>query len=461
MIDNPLSLRDAASPPTDPVTPTLFPLPPPVAPRSGPVASPTPADPKRGARLREAQRSQISWGRIDLDATLADDQPARVIWAVVERLDLSALYAAIEARDEVAGAPAIDPKILLALWVYATSEGEGSARELWRLTQVHAAYRWICGGVEVGYHTLSDFRSQQAEVIDGLITQVLGLLLQQDLVDLSRVAQDGTRVRASAGTSSFRREQTLDALMTAAREHLEAVTREAADPAISVRRAAARKRGARERLARLEAALQQVPEVTETKKRSGAKDATVRVSTTDPEARVMKMGDGGFRPAFNMQFATTTDAARVIVGVDVTNRGSDMGQTTPMLNQIEKRTGVRPDEMLVDGGYTQHEAIGQAADHGTTFYAPLPKPREGDRRDPHVPREGDNEAVGAWRQRMATEEAKAIYKQRAATAETVNADAKQHRGLDSLSIRGRDKVLGSACLFALTYNILRLLSLGG
>lgn len=464
MPDNPPSPEDATAPATDPVTPTLFPLPPPEL--QSPVASLTSvadstlADPKRGARLREAQRNQICWGRIDLGATLADDHPARAIWAVVERLNLSELYAEIAARDGVAGASVIDPKILLALWIYATSDGEGSARELWRLTQMHDAYRWICGGVDVGYHTLSDFRSQQTKVIDDLITQVLGLLMQQNLVDLSRVAQDGTRVRASAGASSFRRAETLAELMVEARAHLEAVTREATDPAISAGRAAARKRGARERLARLEAALQQVPALTETKKRSGAKDATVRVSTTDPEARVMKMGDGGFRPAFNIQFATTPDKARAIVGIDVNNMGSDMGQSTPMLDQIEERTGVRPTEMLIDGGYAQHDAIDHAAEYGTTVYAPVPKPREGDNRDPNVPREGDSVAVGAWRKRMGTDEAKAIYKQRAATAETVNADAKQHRGLDKLSVRGRDKALGSAGLFALTYNILRLLSLG-
>jgi transposase len=163
-------------------------------------------NPKQGARLREAERSQISWGPIDLGATLAEDHPARSIWAVVERLNLSALYSQIEARDEVAGAPVIDPKILLALWVYATSEGEASAREIWRLTTLHDAYRWICGGVEVGYHTLSDFRSQQGKVVDGLITQVLALLMKQGLVELSRVAQDGTRVRVrSVGSRHCRR----------------------------------------------------------------------------------------------------------------------------------------------------------------------------------------------------------------------------------------------------------------
>ena len=440
-----------------PDEPTLFALPP----AAPPAAAAVLAEPKRGARLRQAQRGQIGWGRIDLNAQLPEEHPARAIAAVIERLDLSALYQTIEARDELAGAPAIDPPILLGLWVYATSEGEGSTREIWRLTQVHAAYRWICGGVEVGYHTLSDFRSQQGEILDELITQVLALLMQQDLVDLSRVAQDGTRVRARAGAASFRREQTLQALMQEARDHLEAVTREATDPALSARRAAARKRGAQQRLERLEAAVKQIPEVTETKKRSGAKDATVRVSTTDPDARVMKMGDGGFRPAFNVQFATTADEARVIVGVEVTNRGSDAGRSTPMLEQIEQRTGVRPAEMLLDGGYAQHEAIDRAAEQQVTLYAPVPKPRKGDTRDPHAPREDDSEAVAAWRQRMDTEEAKEIYKQRAATAETVNADAKEHRGLDRLAVRGLDKVGGSASLFALTYNILRLITLGG
>ena len=430
---------------TDAEQPALFPEP---SPRTeSPRSRTAPSDPKRGVRLREAHRDQIAWGRIDLNAQVTDDDPVRSIWAIVERLELAALYVPIEARDEVAGAPAIDPKILLALWINATSDGEGSAREIARLTRLHAAYRWLCGGVAVGYHTLSDFRSQRSDVFDDLITQVLALLMQQGLVDLNRVAQDGTRVRASAGASSFRRADSLEALMQQARAHLEAVTREAADPAISARRAAARQRGARQRLERLDAALAQVAEVTATKQRSGAKDATVRVSTTDPDARVMKMGDGGFRPAFNVQFATTTDAARVIVGVDVSNRGSDMGQSTPMLAQIEARTGVRPAEMLLDGGYTQHDAIEAAADQGVTVFAPVPKPRGGDTRDPHVARDGDSPAVAEWRERMGTDAAKQIYKQRAATAETVNADAKTHRGLDSLPVRGLGKVLGSAtCL---------------
>ena len=174
----------------------------------------------------------------------------------------------------------------------------------------------------------------------------------------------------------------------------------------------------------------------------------------------MKMGDGGFRPAFNVQLATTTDAARVIVGVEVTPRGSDMGQAPPMLEQIKRRTGVRPAEILIDGGFVDHASIDQATKDGTTVYGPVPKPRKGDTRDPHAPREEDSEAVAAWRERMGTDEAKSIYKQRAATAETANADAKEHRGLDSLNVRGRNRALGVACLFALTYDILRLIALG-
>ena len=176
-----------------------------------------------------------------------------------------------------------------------------------------------------------------------------------------------------------------------------------------------------------------------------------------PSARLF---EGGFRPAFNVQFATTTDKARVIVGVDVINRGSDAGQSMPILAQIEKRTGVRPSEILVDGGYAQHAAIDDAKDREVTFYAPVPRPRKGDDRDPHAPRADDSAAVAAWRERRATEEAKSIYKPRAATAETVNADAKQHRGLDTLTVRGLPKVLASATLFALTYDILRVIAVG-
>ena len=394
----------------------------------------SPVQPERDVRVKRAQRGQITWGRVDLDAEVPAGHAVRAIAAVVDQLDLRAFYADVRARGETAGAAAIDPKILLGLWIYATSEGVGSGRELARLV---------------------------------LVTQVLARLMKHDLIDLHRVAQDGTRIRASAGAASFRSGDTLERLMLEARAHLAEVTAAATDPALTARRAAMMAQVARERLARLEQALAELPVVAAIKKKSGAKDATPRVSTTDPDARVMKMPDGGFRPAFNVQLATTTDAARAIVGVTVTNRGSDQGQARPMLDQIVARTGVRPAELLVDGGYAGHDSIDQVTAAGVTIFAPVPTPRvkAGEQPaappiDPHHPRPDDSAAVADWRIRMGTDDAKQIYKQRAATAETVNADAKAHRGMAATPLRGIDKVTGSACLFVLTYNILRLISLG-
>ena len=393
------------------------------------------------------------------------DHEVRAIAAIVDKLDLRGLYADVRARGETAGAPATDPKILLGLWVYATSDGVGSGREIARLVELHAAYRWLCGGVAVAYHRLNDFRSDHGDVFSELVTQLLARLMKHDLIDLHRVAQDGTRIRASAGAASFRSGDTLERLMTEARAHLVEVTRAATDPALTARNAATMARVAQDRLVRLEHALAELPDVAAIKKKSGAKDATPRVSTTDPDARVMKMPDGGFRPAFNVQFATTTDTVRAIVGVSVTNRGSDQGQATPMLEPIEARTGVRPTELLVDGGYPSHDAIDQATAAGVTLYAPVPKPRGKPSEtpdqppiDPHLPKPGDSDAVAAWRVRMGTDDAKQIYKQRAATAETVNADAKAHRGMAATALRGLNKVTGNACLFALTYNILRFIA---
>ena len=431
--------------------------------RAGPSC---PVHPERDVRVKRARRSQLGWGRVDLDAEVPADHPVRAIAAVVDQLDLRGLYADVRARGETAGAAAIDPKILLGLWIYATSDGVSSGREIARLVELHAVYRWLCGGVEVAYHRLNDFRSDHGDRFDDLVTQILARLMKHDLIDLHRVAQDGTRIRASAGASSFRSSNSLDRLMLEARAHLAAVTAEAADSALTARRAATMARVAQDWLARLEHAVAELPDVVAIKKKSGAKDTTPRVSTTDPDARVMKMPDGGFRPAFNIQFATTTDAARAIVGVSVTNRGSDQGQAMPMLAQIEARTGRRPAEILLDGGYPSHDTIDQVTAAGVTLYAPVPAPRvkadpppDQPPIDPHLPRPGDSDAVAAWRIRMATDDAKQIYKLRAATAETVNADAKAHRGMAATALRGLDKVAGSACLFVLTYNILRFITL--
>lgn len=410
------------------------------------------------ARLKCADRSQLSFAR-SFDEVLPGDHVARSIWKIVEHLDLSALYKRIRSRQGNAGAPAIDPKITLALWVLATSEGEGSAREIAELCRRHDAYRWMCGGVSVRAHHLSDFRSENGKVFSSLITQVVSVCLKHGLCDLSRVAQDGTRVRASAGAASFRRGQTLEELRGLAQEHLDEVLRDAGNQEHTAVRRAARERGARDVLARIDAAIAELPQVAELKAKRKSEEEP-RVSTTDEKARVMRMPDNGFRPAYNVQLAATVDRARLIVGVDVSNSGSDTGLATPMMEQIEDRFGQRPTELLADSAYASHDEIDALHIEGTTLVAPFKKQRKGTR-PPTEARDTDSPAVADWRARMQTDDAKAALRLRGATIECVNADGKQHRGLDTAPIRGPAKVLGWATLFALTYNILRVISLVG
>jgi transposase len=410
-------------------------------------------------RLVTVNRRQVQLRPCDLEGLLASDHRARLVWEVVERLDLSGFYAQISARGSEPGRPAIDPKILVTLWLYATSDGVGQARELGRLGELHDAYRWSCGGVRVNHHTLSDFRVAHEGALDELFTQVLGVLLHQGAVQLKRVAHDGMRVRASAGKSSFRRRASLERCLEQAREHVGDVKQAAATSAEGGdrRRPQAAARAARERAARVQRALDELQPVeaakAATKDKKRAREA--RASTTDAEARLMRMSDGGFRPAYNVQFATDTGSG-VIVGVGV-NRGNDAGQLEPMLADIDRRTGHHPEDYLVDGGFVKVESVEHAAAQGVAVYAPVPTPKKAS--DPYAPRRGDSPAVRAWRARMGTEEAKSIYKERAASAELTNADLRQWRGLDKLVVRGLRKVQCVALWAALTHNLLRWLAL--
>lgn len=413
---------------------------------------------KADTRVRCAERHQVRMVTFALDELLPDDHPARLVWEYVEGVDVSALYGPIRSVEGRAGRSAVDPKILLALWLYATVDGVGSAREVDRLCRDHAAYQWICGGVSMNYHTLSDFRVGHTAFLDELLTRSVAGLMHEGLVTLNRVAQDGMRVRASAGASSFRRRATLESCLAEAREQVQALRAEvASDPAgANERRQAARLRAAQERSERIANALAQLPDV-EAKKKPDEK-TKARASTTEPDARVMKMGDGGFRPAHNVQFATTTEG-QVITGVDVGNIGSDQGQMSRMVEQHKERYGETPDEMLVDGGFAKKEDIERvsAPENGTTVYAPVQKPKTDDR-DPHLPRPGDSATIAAWRRRMGTDAAKAVYKERASTAECVNAIAR-NRGLRHFLVRGLKKVRAVVLLYALAHNLLRAVTL--
>jgi transposase len=408
-------------------------------------------------RLRTVDRQQVI-PSMPLEDLLDTDHQARLVWDFCKSLDLSPLYDAVRSRVGGPGHPAIDPLICAALWLYATLEGVGSARALARLCSQHHAFRWLAGGVSVNHHTLADFRVAHLDFLDGLLTRSVAVLREQDLVDLNRVAIDGMRVRACAGAASFRRKATLE-------EHLEEAKHQVArlkeemddDPAAASRRqAAARERAARERRQRLDEALGRMPEL-EAKKKADERHKA-RASTTDPEATVMKMADGGYRPAYNVQYAAATDG-QVIVGVGVMTTGSDMGQITPMLDQVEARTGERPKEALADGGFAKHQDMEEAQALGTTAYVPVPEPKD-ETRDRFEPLPDDSPVIAEWRRRMKGDEAKEIYKGRAATVECVNAQARNH-GLIRLLVRGVQKVKAVALWHAVAHNVRRWFSLRG
>lgn len=409
----------------------------------------TPAPP----RVQRPDRRQVELRPLDLEALLPDDHRARVVWAFVEGLDLTPFYAAIKAVEGQAGRPPIDPAILMALWLYATLEGVGSARAVARLCEEHHAYRWLCGGVSVNYHTLADFRVGHPEVLDGVLTTSVAALLAAGVVELTRVAQDGVRVRASAGGGSFRRAARLQQYLTAAAAQVAALRDQVeADPgALSRRQAAARHRAAEERRQRVTAALAQLPALEARRRKAGVK-GPARLSTTDPDARVMKMPDGGYRPAFNAQFMTTTQG-QIIVGVAVTNAGTDHGQLHPMVEQVQQRYGQAPTEVLADGGYVDLDDLrALAAARGCQVYAPPPGRADPTRAERPCWRP-DDAMVAEWRQRMYRAAGQAVYRERGATSECINAQAR-NRGLRHLLVRGLRKVRAVLLWFALAHNLL-------
>lgn len=435
-----------------------------------PVVEPPPRPKTRRSQARVVRpvRNQIEMVPRALDASLADDHPARAIWAYLEQVDLEDFYSSIDVIEGEAGRPASDPQVLLALWLLATSEGVGSARRLARLCDQHDAYRWLRGGVPINYHMLADFRVEHRRALDELLTQLLATLLSAGLVSLHRVAQDGMRVRASAGAASFRGKAGLDNALTQARGQVRRLGHaiHAPDAELTRRQRAAYDRAAREREARVAEALALLPEVAAVKQRQKytldqprrERVSEPRVSTTDPEARVMHMPDGGFRPAYNVQLATAADS-QVIVGVAISTRGSDQGEALPMAEQVAERTGQYPAEYLVDGGYVKRDDITTLERRGASVYAPLRPPRTlTSGREAATPRADDSAEVIAWRTRMETEAAKTIYKQRGATAECLNAHVRRY-GVLQFGVRGVDKVLSVMLLVAITHNLLRWIAL--
>jgi transposase len=422
-----------------------------------------------GVRYLKADRSQLSWDLLDLEALLAADHRARVVWAFVETLDLRVFYAAIRSLEGGAGRPPADPKVLLALWLYATLEGVGSARELDRLVTRDLAYRWLAGGVPMNYHGLADFRVDWADELDRLLTESVTALMAEGLVSLEEIAVDGTKVRASAGAGSYTRGGRLERLEAAAKARIEALKAEVqADPAAASRRKqAAQARAAREvvdKAAKARAALEKLRKEKQAREKTHGKEEKARgepsVSLSDLEARRMRFADGQVRPAYNIQTAAEP-LTGVVVSVSASERRNDQGLALPMLEALAGRYGRTPRRLLLDQGYASQDDIVAAEAHpqgAVTVYSPPPDEKPDDELKPggaarrRAKRAKEPDAVKAWRARMQTDEARQIFRRRK-LIERVHAHYK-NRGMGVLTVRGRLKAWAVALWHALANNLI-------
>jgi transposase len=318
--------------------------------------------------IRPINRQQMSWRAVDVERLIGEDHRARAIWTLVGRLDLSRFYETIESSAEEGGRPAIDPQLLISLWVYAYSEGIGSAREVARRCEFDPAFQWLTGLEEVNYHTLADFRVERQKELDELFTQVLAALSKEGLITLEQVMQDGTKIKALASTRSYQREGTIREHLKWARKRVEQMGDPRNEEA-SANAKQAQARARREQQERLESALEELRKLQSNKSGEKAKSET-RVSTSDPQARVMHHSDGGLSLSYNAQIST--DAAHgLIVGVAVTQDANDSAQLIPAVQRVEQRLKKKPQQIVADGGYTTRDNIEKMAGREIDFLGSL------------------------------------------------------------------------------------------
>lgn len=484
--------------------------------------APTPET--RKVRVQYVDRNQMVMECVDIERLVEKDHPVRAIWELIGDLNLDRFNASIKSVQGVAGREAIAPRVLISLIAYAYSIGSGSAREMSRLCKYHPAFRWLTGLKRINHHTISDFRIDHKEALEEIFTQVLGVLMDGGLVSLERVMQDGTKIKAYASADTYRREERLEKCLAAAREQVKVVEATAADEeGVSKQSAKARERGSREKVQRLEEAKKQLKQLQDSKSKEKDKQAT-RVSTTDPDARIMKQADGGYASSYNVQISTDS-GEKIIVAMDVTQSGNDFPELTNGIEKVKETTGVLPQQMVVDAGYTSREniiaannigvdLIGPMADNraqseallktrgvkegfypkafiydeqADTFTCPLGKtlvhcgrekrptqtlhmyranaedckacpsksdccPQSKDERR-WLMRVEEAPEVIAFMNKMKTEEAKSIYKERGPVAEFPNAWIKEKFGVRQFRLRGLTKVRTEALWVGITYNI--------
>lgn len=406
--------------------------------------------PPSRVRVEEPDRSQATMTFAVPDDAISSTHAARVIWNVIGTLDLSKFLVGVKSIEGSFGRKTKSPQMKLALWLYAITQGVGSARRIAELVRSEVAFRWIVGDVSIGHHTLSSFRVDHGAALEQLMTDVIASLMHKGVLSLDVVAQDGIRIRAAATAPSFRRLPSLLECRDQAALHLKATLAQADDPELTRAQKARREAAALDFQRRVEEA---ISTVTELQAKRSPSDKPARASTTDAQARVMKMADGGFRAAYNVQMATAGSplgGPRTIVGVRVTNVGSDMGSVTPMLEQIEQRTGVLPKALLADANHAKHECIRAATEKGVEILIAVPEreARQGANVNPE-------ESIAAWRARMETEEAKTLYRARASLCELSNAHLRTLHGVDNFLVRGIAKVTCVVLLAGVAANILQ------
>lgn len=415
--------------------------------------------------LRMALRNQIEIKIACLDELIPENHLARDVWEFTSNLDFSLFLKEIKIPEGGGGPPAKDPRILMALWLFATMQGIYSARQIDRLCREHHAYIWICGGVSMNYHSLSDFRTSGGDKFRAMLQESIALIWKSGVWQPETVAQDGTRVKASAGTGFFKKDATLAEYLKEANQLIAMLEKELEENpgASSAREKAAKQRAARERKERVEQAQAELEKYRKTRAESNKTNhhafteedsKNLKISITDPECRKMKMGDGGFRAAYNVQFATSTDK-KVIIGVDIVNT-LDPGTLVPMMQQVslnlQKIGCPMAKDWLADSAYANKKDAEDAEKSfpNVTLYSP---PISNNNHDALTPRKTDNEAMRRLRIRMTSEESQVKYQERCSTAEFVNA-ASKNRGMREFLVRGLEKVKQAALLYAITHNMM-------
>lgn len=312
------------------------------------------APPVEGApRLKAVDRQQIRLHAIDVEQLVEEDHPARALWELLGQMDLSRFTTGIKAVEGRPGRDACDPRVLIALWLYALSRGVREARALDEWSQYEPGCQWLLGLERINYHTLSDFVTEHAAALDQLFVQVLQVLMAAGAADLERVAHDGTKIRAAASRKSFKREERLAECRQLAEEHLRTVQQQG-EGAWTAARRKAQQRAARERRERVQQAEQELRQ--QQAEQAAAEAAQMKASLTDAEARIMRQGDGGFAPSYNAQISTDNRAG-VIVAYAASQAKEDSHELQPALERIATNTGQAPAQILVDGSYTTRQNI--------------------------------------------------------------------------------------------------------